>query len=455
MKHDPARLLRWLRAASAAMLVGFAGLITFVHFAVVRIDTMNRLIAEDNAPGVLALQAASVNLSQLRSMLRECLRPSADPGAWRTPIAEEQRALAENAKWWFTLPIDPGEAEAMAEFSRDLARLDDVTRRILDTTPATPPAAREALRSELDATARDLEQVIVQGSRINATLAYDATREVRTVGQRLLPTAVAIDAASVALAGVALAAAYRVSRRETERAERSMLKQKNAELEAFSGRVAHDVLSPLMTVSLALGFAEQRLAAPGDVQARSMVIRASGSLQRVRGMVSDLLEFARAAATPVPGAETEIAPLLRSLIEDLEPVASDAGVDLHLTDPAPVRVRCAAGIVSSILTNLVQNAIRYAGTDNRRVDVRAVDAGPDVRIEVEDTGPGVPAEDRERIFEPYVRASTQGKGLGLGLATVKRLAESHGGHVGVCSGSGTSPEEHHGALFWVTLPVAA
>jgi signal transduction histidine kinase len=182
---------------------------------------------------------------------------------------------------------------------------------------------------------------------------------------------------------------------------------------------------------------------------RQLLSRAGGTLQRVRQMVADLLEFARAAARPPPGVETEVEPLLQCLAGDLEPLAADAGVALHVGSAPELRVPCAAGILSSVLSNLVQNAIRYAGKGTEhRVDVRAAPAGPEVRFEVEDTGPGIPPEDRERIFDPYVSRGEGGSGLGLGLATVKRLAESHGGHVGVSCVPG------HGALFWVTLPKA-
>jgi signal transduction histidine kinase len=72
------------------------------------------------------------------------------------------------------------------------------------------------------------------------------------------------------------------------------------------------------------------------------------------------------------------------------------------------------------------------------------------RLEVQDSGPGIPDEMRMKIFDPYVRAAQSGiPGLGLGLATVRRLAEAHGGAVGVDSRPG------QGSLFWIELPLAA
>jgi signal transduction histidine kinase len=97
----------------------------------------------------------------------------------------------------------------------------------------------------------------------------------------------------------------------------------------------------------------------------------------------------------------------------------------------------------------VRNAIKYMGdAPVRRVTVRSFARRRAVRIEVADTGPGLPPEAASRVFEPYVRATaTSGGGFGLGLATVRRLVEAHRGRVGVDSGP-------TGATFWVELPSA-
>jgi signal transduction histidine kinase len=85
----------------------------------------------------------------------------------------------------------------------------------------------------------------------------------------------------------------------------------------------------------------------------------------------------------------------------------------------------------------------------RRIIVRARPMGQLVRLEVEDTGPGIAPELQARIFDPFVRGEhSESSGTGLGLSTVKRLVESHGGSLGVRSAPGA------GSLFWVELPVA-
>jgi signal transduction histidine kinase len=101
--------------------------------------------------------------------------------------------------------------------------------------------------------------------------------------------------------------------------------------------------------------------------------------------------------------------------------------------------------------NLVRNAIKYMGDSaTRRIVVRVREEGERVRTEVADTGPGIPPETRASLFELYFRGRHErGKeGLGLGLATVKRLAEAHGGSVGVSS------EVGRGSTFHFLLPRA-
>jgi signal transduction histidine kinase len=432
------------------MVLGVAALVAILHSAVADLGEMNRLVAGDTAPGVVALHGMSVNLARLRGLLNERLGPPAGRPTIEARIDDERQALSANNRRWLTLPVDPGEAELMEEVHGRLDRLDDLVRRIQATTPDTAPVERAALRSEVDTRVRELDEVLLRAAELNGVLASSGAAVAERVGKRLLPAAIGVEVGSLILAALALGAAYRASRTEAALAERWLLQQRNAELEAFTGRVAHDVLSPLMTVGLALGLAQQRLSGPGDARLQSSLGRAVSSLQRVRQVVSDLLDFARAAAVPLPGVETEVAPLVEGLLHDLEPLAMEAGVDLRVTAAPPVRVRCAPGVLTSILTNLVQNAIRHAG-EELHVEVRTLAADAEVRFEVEDTGPGVPPEDRARIFEPYVRATAKGPGLGLGLSTVKRLAESHGGHAGVCTRAGGG----HGSLFWVTLPTAA
>src|SRR5207237_7947006 len=108
-------------------------------------------------------------------------------------------------------------------------------------------------------------------------------------------------------------------RRQAQRAERdrqAVVERKAEELDQFAGRVAHDILSPLSAVGLAIALAEHN--AP---HAKQALARGNASLLRVRGIVDGLLEFARAGARAEPGVRTEVQPVAAGLQEELAPVA--------------------------------------------------------------------------------------------------------------------------------------
>jgi signal transduction histidine kinase len=138
-------------------------------------------------------------------------------------------------------------------------------------------------------------------------------------------------------------------------------------------------------------------------------------------------------------------------VSDELDAARAGGIELRIEDVPEVEVACAAGALTSVVANLLRNAVKYVvdGSGAPRVTVRARERAGRVRVEVEDNGPGIPGPDRERVFEPFARATTQQPGMGLGLAMVKRIVEAYGGAVGVDSTPG------RGSCFWFELPCAA
>ena len=226
--------------------------------------------------------------------------------------------------------------------------------------------------------------------------------------------------------------------------------QRREELEAFASRVAHDIRAPLGPPLLALQ------ALTRDLEAKSRhgraIERGVCGLQRVNRIVGDLLTFARAGAVgPEVGARASLRAVVDGVVQDVEVEASAAGICVAVDELPACDVACAPGVLSSIVANLVGNAIKYTPEDApvREVTIRATRADGRVRVVVADTGAGIPAEIQQSIFEPYVRAEARAPGLGLGLATVKRLVETHGGKVGVRSRVGK------GSVFWFEMPTCA
>ncbi|HEY8076994.1 MAG TPA: HAMP domain-containing sensor histidine kinase, partial [Labilithrix sp.] len=228
-----------------------------------------------------------------------------------------------------------------------------------------------------------------------------------------------------------------------------LLERRADELEVFASRVSHDILGPLGTITLALGLVQRRVG--GDPDLAGVIGRATSGVDRAARIVRDLLTFARAGASPAPGERCALESVTRDVLDGASAEAADARVELETELCVGSAVACAPGVLTSILSNLVRNAIKYMGdAEERRVIVRAREHDGRVFVEVADTGPGIRTDLLDVIFLPHVRGQTAGRpGLGLGLATVKRLVESHGGSVSVRS------ERARGSTFAFELPSAA
>jgi signal transduction histidine kinase len=252
----------------------------------------------------------------------------------------------------------------------------------------------------------------------------------------------------VLLAGVVagVAAIGFLATRLLERADQEIVRRIE-ELDAFAARVAHDLRGPLTPVRFAFSIvkADQGL----TKGSRDAIARGESSIERALSLMEGLLAFARAGARAEPGACSSVATVGREVALDVAPLLESENATLAVEIERDLAVAAAAPVVASIVGNLVRNAILYLGeSEQRRVTLRARATEEGVAIEVADTGPGIPADVLARIFRPFERGSTRPGGHGLGLATVKRLVESHGGTVGVTS------DVARGSVFSVRLPRA-
>jgi two-component system OmpR family sensor kinase len=126
---------------------------------------------------------------------------------------------------------------------------------------------------------------------------------------------------------------------------------------------------------------------------------------------------------------------VNAVITEYAPIAADKNVDLGLARSEPATVTGYLADLRIMLSNLVDNAIRFTPSGGR-IDLRLFPRGKDVVLEVEDTGPGIPPEDRNRVFDRFYRrhgGATQGSGLGL--AIVKSIVDRHGGRISLDAGN--------------------
>jgi signal transduction histidine kinase len=236
---------------------------------------------------------------------------------------------------------------------------------------------------------------------------------------------------------------------ELRRVQRDLL-QSNAQLENFAVQVSHDLRNPLTALA---GFIELAADSPemGDApRAASSLARAEAAAGRMSRMVTDLLDFARMGGARPHFTDVDIAETVDAVLEDLDGALVQTGAEV--TVDASTFVRGDDTLLRVLLQNLIANAVKFTVAADRVPRVRvSVETLPDGwRVSVDDNGDGVAAELRDRVFEPMQRGhGAEVQGIGIGLATCRRIVEAHGGSIGLDA----SPAG--GTRAWFVLPAAA
>lgn len=217
-----------------------------------------------------------------------------------------------------------------------------------------------------------------------------------------------------------------------------------ADLGRVAAGLAHELRNPLASMSGSIELLRGRSpAGEDDRRLMDIVLREA---ERLNGLVSEFLQFAR--PPPLRREPADLATVLGETLRVFrhDPAAAGLAIEEAL---APSPADCDPGQVRQVAWNLLVNAAQAIAGGGRggRIRVACRTEGEEAVLEVEDDGPGIAAADRERIFLPF--HTTKERGTGLGLATVHRIVDAHGGRVIVESRPGA------GARFTVHLPAAA
>jgi signal transduction histidine kinase len=442
--------IAWLLVAFLAVASTFILATVFTHHITRQIDRAADDIASNYAPSIEHLATVRVEVTRLERALAPYVE--ATPGS-RPPRARLSASLAAidlEMQRYTELPLAPGELPYRERLRGALAELKDAADHVITLADSgSAEEARSEYRGRLRTSASGAEAAAMEDIGFNARGGRESAVFIKRERENTLVWGLALDVLSLAVAVIAgLVLAWQVRRHgQLLAAHAGLLEDRALELESFASRVAHDILNPVgaAQVAVELALRQDAASAPGR-QALEGAIR---GLRRAGAIIDGLLQFARAGARSPPGAASDVEQVVRDVVDGVADEAARAGAEVRL-GLSPCAAACEAGVMTSIVSNLISNALKYAMDGPvRRIEVRAARRGPRARVEVEDAGPGLPRDLLPRVFDVYVRASNYGKpGLGIGLATVKRLVEGHGGRLGVESKPGC------GSLFWFEMPAA-
>lgn len=222
----------------------------------------------------------------------------------------------------------------------------------------------------------------------------------------------------------------------------------------FIINATHELQTPLTSIR---GFAETLAGPAGEDPATRQRFAAviASEAQRLSRLVADLLDLSRWEGTrpPIEPKPVDFLAVVREITEVFRPAIAEHGLKFQLIlSDRPVEVWADRQALQRVVQNLMENALKY--TPEGQITVRVFQRVHDARLEVEDTGLGIPPQDLPRVFERFYRVEKardrQSGGTGLGLAIVRHLTQAHGGRV-----RATSPGRGQGSLFTVDWPLAS
>lgn len=197
----------------------------------------------------------------------------------------------------------------------------------------------------------------------------------------------------------------------------------------FMADAAHELRTPITALTLQAENLDQVVLSQ---ESAGRLDALKQGARRTSHLLEQLLTLARHDFDPAtPAAVVELDRCARNVVADLLPESAEKGIDLGFDEIQPCRIDAEPLMIESLIRNLLDNALRHTPRGGK-IDISVRCGSDGATLTIEDTGPGIPPEDLDRIFEPFFRGTRhQGEGSGLGLSIVKRIVDNLGGVVTV------------------------
>lgn len=433
---------------SAVLLTATVGLFAGLQ------ERQNRVAGSVREDAIWAAFQADREAARLVEAALDEANASGEDVSLHYDLLYSRLGLLESGKYAVTFAGDSGIADAagvLAAQVEDLVPLMDA----LGANPARLPLERQTILAK----AREIQQstgklLIATNAAVNASRVEERDQASSTY----LRIGVAVAALTLVLCLIVVLLAVQLLHIARSGRKIELLSQRNARIakraqaasqakSSFLATMSHEIRTPLNGI---IGMADVLGETPLSVEQKSslQVIRQSGDM--LLDVINDILDYSKleAGAMNVEPRSFALPEMIESIRAIMQSRAHHAGLRISFSAPEIVLTTDASRL-RQILVNFIGNAIKF--TRAGEIDVTAVLRQDRLICSVRDTGPGIAAEDRQRLFQEFSQLDSSSTrthgGTGLGLAISKRLAQALGGEVGVDS------EPGRGSTFWVDIPV--
>jgi signal transduction histidine kinase len=440
----------WLLKITFLLIIaGFALSNLIMLFAARRIQAANEKIAKNALVSIADVSQVVHDIDHIRLLV----------DAHIFGLTPEERMPIESKM--FELDTDlktvARQYEPLATFSGEHAVWDSLWADILSLEGPLQKAVElsrnnrdAAARAEVIAIDQHFENVERDAKQLIEVNRDEADRSVAQIETQQRQSRIFLGAVTLAGTFLAIFAAAWVTRavrqRDWQIAKAALLmEERNRELDSFAGRVAHDLRGPLSTISLAT----IRLGQEAPEHENTYAVLRRG-VSRMEVLIADLLTLARLNAE-IPESATDTKSLIKALQEQLLPAVKEVDGVLEMSLEQGV-VRCPEGLLSQVLWNVGENAVKYRRSNVRlELDIQGKNTGSKYEFRISDNGAGMSSEEVRRAFEPFFRGEKARftNGSGLGLSIVKRVLDVTGGTISIVSQVGV------GTTFVIAFPLSA